>query len=720
MAKGISQYPMAFTIIVSMLMISLLTVVAMKSVSETAIYSGKDVIDHYIRNSFLKYVVLDGRLYFTVPNDNNGDYYALYFNGNNSVKLVKLGKTMYGGNYLLVGPLNISYNKIALFMYGKQPMIIDVLEAKAVKGVYREFLLNGTFPPSIHVNTITGSINLMKTVNGRYKYYMVSPMVPPSKVGEVKKNTYYMLNNTYDLKESKNNVTGFNLSYEDKVVDWGFVHKIFYNSSDPPGLLKTYGRLMYINNINIYSNTTYYIPYNKPWTFNGIKSNYYFYLSEYRDLGQFNLTRTNSFNKLYLNFTHSVDKIVIQGVNTGSYYTASVYVNYDVIVYVGATRHSFNYYGSFYTVTPSENVFSKTISLELELPMNISGSISIRAYISYTVYIENPSSEYVNVTLATHVVGNYGGLCAKVLSSGMVVVTGDSFGEYRFYAESKGRENIVIKTILDLNNSINAVVYDNGVMVLNTSCSYLEATYYGLLFDANTTYILPDAVIDTSGLIIENVSVGKGLAYVFNNKIGVYMGNESAITIKYVVPGVVKVSAFTYVFHEDTAIIVDLWKNLTMIYGADNTTYVNSTDIVFTQNTLIKNEMAFFEPCIELSNTGLPLVVEVDYVDKTNSSYYVSPVYGDVLVKLYPKPIAEIKMRVLDNSSTTLLYLSRRGSWVLVLKDGTIIATSEGYLCPLVKEVQTFLGRYMVLDKGSTIAIIPYTLSLNPLHYIKD
>ncbi|WFO75786.1 hypothetical protein J4526_02675 [Desulfurococcaceae archaeon MEX13E-LK6-19] len=720
MAKGISQYPMVYTIIASMLMISLLTIIAMESVTDTIRFSEKIAGHEDVLNNIAKYIVINGSLYLITSIEYVGEYYALYIDAkSNSTIVNKLNTVVWKENYLLIGPINTSYDEIVLIRHYKTPAIIDILVKKHLNATTEEYILKNTIiPPSISLNMLVGDISVLRTINGRYEYFFVSPMINPYKRVIVYKNSYYVLNKTYDPVLVNDFVKELEFASIKQVINWGDFKKSTYNDSALPYVLNTYGRIKYVNNITILSNNTYYIPLSEPWYFNSIESNYYFYITEHRVLGNFNLNRINCYNKLFLNFTHSVDKIVIQGVDTGTYYRATVYVSYNVLVYVGSTRYSFSFYDSFYTSTPANDVFDKIISLDLELPTNISDTVSVETYISYTVYITNPTSENVNVTLVTSINGNYNDTyCVKVLSSGIVSLYGDSLAnEYKFYVDNDGYRNVSIEIILELDKPINVTVYIDGSKVINTSCSFLEVGYYGKLVLVNASRALPDSVIDINDLIIENINVTNGLVYRINDFIGIYLSNSTETILKYTVPGVVNVSGTSIEFYGDTIIIIDLWNNLTMIYS-DSFMTVNSSNIQFVQNTLIENEINFIEPLLVFENVSVPLLVRIVYIDNTSIQYTITPMDDTIRIKIDPKPISYLEIKILENTSDIDLYISYKNRWLMVL-NGQVIATSEGYLDPSVKAVQTFLGKYLVLQRDDSITVIPYTVSLYPLHYI--
>ncbi len=720
LAKGISQYPMVYTIIASMLMISLLTIIAMESVTDTIRFSKKNVGHEDVLNNIAKYIVINGSLHLIVPIEYIGDYYALYIDEkSNSTIVNKLDTVVWKKNYLLIGPINTSYDEIVLIRHYKTPTIIDILVRKHLNATTGEYIFKNTIiPPSISLNMLVGDISVLRTINGRYEYFFVSPMINPYKRVIVYKNNHYVLNKTYDPVLIDDFVNELELASIKQVINWGGFKKLIYNGSALPYVLNTYGRIKYVSNITILSNNTYYIPLSKPWYFNSVESNYYFYITEHRVLGNFNLSRTNCYNKLFLNFTHSVNKIVIQGVDTGTYYRATVYVSYNVLVYVGSTKYSFSFYDSFYTSTPADDVFNKIISLDLELPVNISDTISVEAYISYTVYIANPASENVNVTLVTSINGNYNNTyCVKVLSSGMVSLYGDSLvNEYKFYVDNDSYRNVSIKIILELNKPINVTVYIDGSKVINTSCGLLEVGYYGKLILVNTSHVLPDSVIDINDLIIENINVTNGLVYRINDSVGIYLGNFTEAILEYNVPGVVNISGTPIEFYGDSVIIIDLWNNLTMIYS-DSFMTVNSSNIQFVQNTLIENEINFIEPLFVFENACVPLFVRIVYIDNTSTQYTITPMDDTIRIKIDPKPISYLEIKILENTSDIDLYVSYKNRWLMVL-NGQIIATSDGYLDPSIRVVQTFLGKYLLLQRDESIIVIPYTVSLYPLHYI--
>lgn len=746
MFKGVTQYPVAYMILSSILMITMITLASINSITELIDKTSHQQFNNDLFSSSLKfdlsYEVIDGKLYLRIPYSlSRGEFYAVYLDTSSGNKFLEQLNTanLRHNDYVYIGPINSSFDEVfIIYDYGK-PHIIDVLVKKSFNKKFvsmYELAKNIDMPPSLYINTVLGSLDIVKTLNGRYRYVALSPLVEPYKQAVVRKGVLYKLNSTYDVVPVNNNLFNIALSTEYYGLDWGSLKTYSYDSSIQPEILYKYGRIKYDTKIQVYTSTEYYARYNKLIQYNSIKPNYYFYVRERRVIGDFTIVKKNTYSKLVINISYLISKIDLVGVDSGSHYRALIDIGYSVVVYAGSSRRVYNFVDSLAVKTPAYNVLNRVLEVAMDLPFDISNSIRVELVIDYTFYITNPSNEDLDVTLCTHVYGNYRyNYSVKIFSSGAIeVINGDTNEKILFHvSEENASSNVYhyydveIVRCID-SSSITLYVYYNNLLLHSIKASSLSLVFYGKISVRNSTIVIPDSLVKLD-YIVTDISVDNALVYRVGDYLGIYLGDADTGSLRYVVPGVITLDVGdnqrSLHIYDYTVLIIDSWSKRVLVYSANDhqeiPLSIDGSDVYleYVQNILVYEDICFNEPAIMFNRipVNVTLTFIITYSDGSCDTVSIDVSSENTIRLKSIKPISSISVYVNTDISKLDLITSLSGKWFIV-HDGVVLITSDGYVNPGLSLVTIFSEEYYVFIKDDEIFIIPFTVSVAPLQYL--
>ena len=192
MIRALATYPIALLALMSMIVISTLTFMALNTISNTLLSREdreKPQIHGYIYDN-------ETGLIYAVS-DANGHYLILGLN--NNVSLDKVSLKYYNGKYL-VGPLDLLNYREAALIYSSRNIksVVDSFAKRSYTGTYLVKQLKGVMPPSLYLVPSGNIIRYIGSSRGNYEYYLFNSRNREYMVHILERNkTYCIDKSTY-------------------------------------------------------------------------------------------------------------------------------------------------------------------------------------------------------------------------------------------------------------------------------------------------------------------------------------------------------------------------------------------------------------------------------------------------------------------------------------------------------------------------------------------